>query len=343
MGLLAAHAGFAAAPVIQGVVNGANYEPGFASATFISITGTNLAASTASWNVFTNGNLPTTVGGVTVTINGIPAYIAYVSPTQINALAPDDTATGMVPVQVSNSLGVSNVFQAKKQTAAPGLFAYSQEGGLFAVVQAPFTYELIAPSGLFGNAAVTVRAAPGETLTLYGTGFGPVTPAQPTGQLVTTPAPVASPVTVTMGGMAAQVQYAGLIGSGFYQINVVVPSVASGNQPVLVSVGGVQAASQPYVPIQTLPSQTASDPSPTIAGCLTGQVDLMTYQVGHVPFGVPVAASIGGTQMCSTCQVKPPVSLEFASRMENSIRKKEPVQACYDSTGFVYTLKIVHP
>lgn len=341
--LLPAWAAFAAAPVIQGVVNGANYEPGFASATFITITGTNLATSTANWSVFTNGNLPTTLGGVTVTINSVPAYIAFVSPTQINALAPDDPMTGMVPVQVTNSLGTSNAFPANKQTAAPGLFAYSQQGGFFAVVEAPFTYQLVAPPGLFGKTPVTVQAAPGETLTLYGTGFGPVTPAQSTGQLVTSPAPVANPVTVTIGGVTAPVQFAGLIGSGLYQVNVTVPMVASGNQLIAVSVGGTNAANQPYVPIQLLPSQMASIASPAITNCLTGQVDYVTYQLGHVPFSIPVAASIGGTQLCSTCQVQPPTSAEFATRMEKSIKYKETVQACYDQTGTIYTLKVVHP
>jgi uncharacterized protein (TIGR03437 family) len=343
LGLLPASAAFAAAPVIQGVVNGANFTPGFASATFITITGTNLASSTANWSVFTNGNLPTSLGGVGVTINNIPAYIAFVSPGQINALAPDDPTTGSVPVVVTNSLGVSNTFQATKQTAAPALFAYSQQGGFFAVVEAPFTYQLVAPPGLFGKTPVTVQAAPGETLTLYGTGFGPVTPAQPTGQLVTTPAPLANPVTVTIGGQSAAVQFAGLIGSGLYQINVTVPQVASGNQLIAMSVAGTKAANQPYVPIQLLPSQMATAVAPTLVNCLTGQVDYMTYQLGHVPFSVPVAASIGGTQLCSTCQVLPPTSEQFATRMENSIKYKESVKACYDQTGTIYTLEVVHP
>jgi uncharacterized protein (TIGR03437 family) len=341
--LMPACTAFAAAPVIQGVVNGANYTPGFASATFITITGTNLAASTASWSVFTNGNLPTTLGGVTVTINNIPAYIAFVSATQINALAPDDPTTGMVPVQVTNSLGTSNSFAANKQAAAPALFAYSQRGGFYAVVQAPFTYQLVAPPGLFGKTPVTVQAAPGETLTLYGTGFGPVTPAQPTGQLVTSPAPTANPVTVTIGGVPATVTFAGLIGSGLYQVDATVPMVGSGDQLIAVSVAGTKAANQPYVPIQLLPSQMVSIATPTISGCLTGQVDYVTYQLGQVPFSIPVTASIGGTQLCSTCLVQPPTSAEFATRMEKSIQYKETVQACYDQTGTIYTLKVVHP
>jgi hypothetical protein len=88
---------------------------------------------------------------------------------------------------------------------------------------------------------------------------------------------------------------------------VTVPMVTSGNQLIAVSVAGVAAANQPSVPIQTLPGQMVSVASPTITGCLTGQVDYVTYQLGQIPFSRPVAASIGGTQLCATCIVQPPI------------------------------------
>jgi hypothetical protein len=56
---------------------------------WISIWGSNLASGSASWN----GNFPVSLGGTTVTINTKPAYLWYVSPTQINLQAPDDSAT----------------------------------------------------------------------------------------------------------------------------------------------------------------------------------------------------------------------------------------------------------
>ena len=50
-----------------------------------------------------NGALPTLLQGVSVTVNGLPAYVDYISPTQINALAPDDATLGPVPVQVTTA------------------------------------------------------------------------------------------------------------------------------------------------------------------------------------------------------------------------------------------------
>jgi len=321
MYVLTAWAAFAAGPAIQGVVNAANHQPAFASATWVTISGTDLAASTTNWSDFTNGNLPTSLDGVTVTINGRPAYVAFVSPNQINALAPDDPATGMVPVLVTNSLGTSNTFQANKQTTAPALFEHSQSGGSYAVAQ----------------------AAPGENLTLYGTGFGPVTPEQPTGKIVQNAVPTANPVTVMIGGARATVRFAGLIGAGIYQINVAVPPVLSGDAAIAVSVAGTAAATQPRVPIQTAPEAIVGPTAPALIGCLMGQVDYITYSLGLITFGRPDEASIGGTQLCSTCTVKPPIYPEFARKMEQALVRKETVQACYDKDGVVYQMKVMKP
>lgn len=68
---------------------------------WVSIYGTNLADATYTWK----GDFPTSLGGVSVRINGKPAYLWYVSPTQINLQAPDDPATGIVPVVVTSSAG----------------------------------------------------------------------------------------------------------------------------------------------------------------------------------------------------------------------------------------------
>ena len=68
---------------------------------WISIYGTNLANESAQWN----GDFPTSLGGTTVTINGKPAYLLFVSPGQINLQAPDDSATGTVPVVVQTASG----------------------------------------------------------------------------------------------------------------------------------------------------------------------------------------------------------------------------------------------
>lgn len=74
---------------------------------------------------------------------------------------------------------------------------------------------------------------------LYGVGFGPTTTVVPAGQAFSGAAPTTTAVSVTVGGQAAKVAFSGLVSAGLYQINVVVPSVAPGDQPVEATVGGV--------------------------------------------------------------------------------------------------------
>src|SRR5215472_18440033 len=69
----------------SGVVNGASFAPGVVANSLATIQGTNLASVTDTWNnSLANGQLPTSLDGVTVLFNGKPAYLTYVSPTQIN-------------------------------------------------------------------------------------------------------------------------------------------------------------------------------------------------------------------------------------------------------------------
>jgi uncharacterized protein (TIGR03437 family) len=68
-------------------------------------------------------------------------------------------------------------------------------------------------------------------------------------QAVFPPAILAAPVGVTIGGVAAQVKWAGLIGPGLYQVNVQVPAVAAGDQPVTMSIAGFQSAAGVYVAV----------------------------------------------------------------------------------------------
>ena len=62
---------------------------------------------------------------MSVTINGVPAYVEYISPTQINVLAPDDATTGSVQVQVTAAGQTSNSFTAQKQQFAPAFFTFA--------------------------------------------------------------------------------------------------------------------------------------------------------------------------------------------------------------------------
>jgi len=218
------------APAITGITNAASYQPGFASATWVAIYGKNLSQTTYSWQPadFLNGQLPPSLHGVSVTINGTQAYVEYISPTQINVLAPDDPATGSVPVQVTVGGQASNIVTGSKQQFAPAFFVYAS--GSAVAVDA--SYNLIGPAN---------PAQPGEIIQLYGTGFGPTNPALLTDQLVKTPEPLANPVQFKIGGVTATVGYAGLVEAGLYQFNVTVPSgLPKGDAAVTAVINGIQ-------------------------------------------------------------------------------------------------------
>src|SRR5438270_11507308 len=102
----------AAAPAIRsaGVANAASGAAGVAPGAWIAIYGSNLSTTTRSLAAsdVVNNSLPTSLDGVSVQINGKAAYLDYVSPAQVNVLAPADAATGSVSVTVTNGAGTSN-------------------------------------------------------------------------------------------------------------------------------------------------------------------------------------------------------------------------------------------
>jgi len=228
--------GSIAAGTITGVANAASYQPSFAPATWVAIFGTNLSQLTYTWQAgdIVDGMLPTSLEGVSVTIDGQPAYISYISPTQINVLAPDDTTVGPVQVQVTTAGQASNAVTAQEAQFAPAFLTFN---GTY-VAALHLDYSLLGAPNLLAP-AVTTPAKPGETILLYGVGFGPTNPPQPTGQAVTAE-PLANPVQITIGGVAVTPSFAGLSSSGLYQFNVTVPaSLANGDAAVLATIGGV--------------------------------------------------------------------------------------------------------
>jgi len=103
----AAHVGLAAGIAISGVSNNASGQAGIAGGSWVSIYGTNLSATTRSWqNADIVGNsLPTALDGVSVKINGKAAAVYYISPGQLNVQAPTDNSRGPVQVEVTSLLG----------------------------------------------------------------------------------------------------------------------------------------------------------------------------------------------------------------------------------------------
>ena len=233
-----------AAPVISagGVINAASDLPGVTPGAWISIFGANLASAAvaAKSSDIVNGQLPKTLGGVTVQIDGKAAYVFYVSPTQINVQAPDDTASGSVTVTVTNAGGGTSAAVTVTESAVmPGWFT----SGNYILAVRP-------SDGAVLNGAGTA-ARPGDILELYGTGFGPLTTAVPAGVVYSGADATANPVQVKIGGIAATVLFSGLVGAGLYQVNVQVPGgLANGAYAVVGATGGASTQSGAMIAIQ---------------------------------------------------------------------------------------------
>ena len=233
-----------------GIVNGASFQAGIAPGSWITIKGTNLSSVTDTWaNAIVNGNLPTSLDGVKVSVGGEPAYIAYVSPTQINAVAPN-VATGTLPVTVTNSSGTSSPINALIQAAQPSFFQWP---GNYAVATTQ-DYNLAVKNGTFPG-VTTTPAKPGEVIILWGTGFGPTSPAAPTGVEVPSSKTynTANTVNVTVGGKTATVYGAALAPgfAGLYQVAIMIPaSLANGDYPVVASVSGAKSPSTTLITVQ---------------------------------------------------------------------------------------------
>jgi len=226
-------------PVITNMVNTASSQPGFASGAWLTIFGTNLSPVTDDWtDSLAGGTLATSLDGVTVTVGDQLAFPSYISPTQINAVAPNVTA-GPLEVTVSAPNGTSTRAPAIAQTVQPGFFQW----GDYAVAT-HLDYTDAAKNGVLGE--TTVPAAPGEIIILWGTGFGPTIPPAPVGALAPpgTTYNAASAVTVALGNVQATVLSA-VLAPGFaalYQVAIQIPeSLADGDYAVVASVAGAQS------------------------------------------------------------------------------------------------------
>jgi uncharacterized protein (TIGR03437 family) len=199
-------------------------------------------------------NAPTVTKGMSATVNGKAAFVYYVSDTQVNVQPPADTATGSVAVQVKTPSGaLSNSFTVQKDATAPGLLAPAK----FNVGGKQYLVAQFADNTFVGNpglvAGATFRPAkPGDTITVYGIGFGDVTPAINPGIVVSQQNKLVSSVSIRFDQTDATVTYSGLAPTlvGLYQFNFVVPNIADGDYPINFSLGGQALAQKPFLTVK---------------------------------------------------------------------------------------------
>ena len=207
------------ATAIGGTSNAASFLPAYAPGIIMSVFGANLATGTPDQP---GSPLPVNLADATVTLNGIPAPLYYVSPTQINLQIPYEipgNSTAIVKISLNGQTSTSQIFVSP---SAPGIFA--DGNGMLVPYQS------------------TGR---GQSIVLFETGDGLVTPQPMTGSVPAAgviPVPKAS-VSVTVGGVKASTPF-DFIGVpswsiGVTQINFTIPPTAPlGLQPIVVTVGG---------------------------------------------------------------------------------------------------------
>jgi uncharacterized protein (TIGR03437 family) len=237
-----------AAPVITEVDNAFSNIPNspIQSGTWVAIKGSNLSITSPGrgWNA--NESFPTSMDGTSVTINNQPAFVYFISPTQVNVQAPTDTTVGPVSVVLTNNGVSSPAATANYQTNSPALLQWG--GG-------QYPYALITDGGTYiGKASVvpgTVSAHAGESLTLWVTGLGPTNPAVPAGQQPTTFPPPTTTPTVTVNGANVTVLGAVLRFAGLYQVNIQLPaSMPAGDLPIKIIQGSFQSPNGIMINVQ---------------------------------------------------------------------------------------------
>jgi len=237
------------APTVTLVANAEGGVATIAPNSWVEIQGSNLgpAGDTRIWQSsdFVNNQLPTSLDGVSVTVNGKPAYVYYISPTQVNILTPPNAISGSVPVQVSDNGVISANFMVQAQAQSPSFFVFGG-GPYIAATHGNGSY--LGPTSLYPG--LTTPAQPGETIVMYANGFGststPVVSGSETQSGTLSPMPV-----ITIGGVPATVTFAGLVAPGEFQFNVVVPpSLANGDQPTMAMYNGLTTQAGTLITVQ---------------------------------------------------------------------------------------------
>lgn len=226
------------------VENGAGSTPvtAVAPGSLVSVFGANLASATA---LSSTNPLPQALGGVSAMVGQQFVPLLYVSPGQINFQLPEGVAPGgqILTIAAQGQPNVQVGFAVARN--APGLFQQTSNGLAFAIAY-------------HANGSTVTSSSPaqvGETITIYGTGFGPADPPRPEGYaLPTSPVyNIVDPVMVTAGSVTAQAAAAfavpGNTGLDAAQFTITDPSVSGTNAGVTVTING-QASNTVLVPVQ---------------------------------------------------------------------------------------------
>jgi uncharacterized protein (TIGR03437 family) len=249
------------AQTILAITDGASYSPRVSPGALATIFGAGLANSTAQASGFP---LPLSLGGASVyasqSKNPIQAPLTYASPTQINFQVPSGLTPGIVNFSVALGGGNSLSFGVNVVSAGPAIF---QDSSNHAIAQD-------AGAGYAMN-STSHPAAAGSVVVVYLTGQGQVDNSVPDGAAAPD-SPLSNATgnpSATIGGVNAPVQFLGLTPryAGLAQANIQVPNLATGDYPLVLTVGG-------YVSSSAVISVSGAGTAPPSFLTLLGQVPL---------------------------------------------------------------------
>jgi uncharacterized protein (TIGR03437 family) len=205
-------------PTVTAVVDSATYSTNLCPGMLAEVFGTNFGS---------------TATGVTVTVGGKQASVQNVTPSQMAVELPMDAPIGSTTMIVTVAGATSAPFSLTTASYAP---VFLIPGGTGSGAAGIYTQKgvLVTPAA---------PAKPGDVLLAFALGLGPTNPATPTGAAPATAATAAT-VTLTAGGVAVTVQFAGIPATyaGIYQITFAVPPGLQGDQPLVLTVGGVKSS-----------------------------------------------------------------------------------------------------
>ena len=223
--MLAGAACCAAQPVISGVTSAADYTGRMSPGMIASIFGSGFTtAAPAGAGLIP---LPLILSGVTVAVDGVPAPLFYVSPTQINFQVPFETAVGTASLTIESSTDETATASLTMVAASPGIFQY----GTSRAVAVNY------PSTLNADASPVTA---GQLLVVYLNGIGAVTnqPADGDGSPSNPLAAASSTYSASLGGVDAPVSFLGFTPGlvGLAQANIQVPALPDGDYPLTITV-----------------------------------------------------------------------------------------------------------
>jgi uncharacterized protein (TIGR03437 family) len=284
-----------AQPVITTVANAASGivaglpNSGIAQGSIFLVVGTGLGPDVlvTAPSPFQSGSLSNT--SVSVTVNGITeaGLMYYTSATQVAALLPSATLAGIGNITVSYNNQTSQQFPITVVPNNLGIFTATANGqGTAIVTFLDYTLVSVSKAGNCGLPDTACGAAnPGDTLTLWATGLGPITGSDASGAGLGVAMPNI-PLKLYLGGVQANVIYQGrgcCIGED--QINFVVPpNVPTGCAvPLAVQIGtGSEISNYTVMPIAAVGSRTCTATNPALTPAV---VQSLTTPAGSIIYG----------------------------------------------------------